>query len=442
MNEPHVVVVGGGYSGTLQTIELLNQGARVTLIERSPLLARGVAYGTSHSDHLLNVRAQGMSAFAERPSHFSDWLTSAGIGGPSDFVARRTYGAYLGELLDHAKMEAGVRLRLHNGDAVDVRSLGTREIVRLRDGSVVEADAVVLALGNLPPEPPRGIDPDALGSGIYISDPWKEDITAGLASSDTILLIGTGLTSIDAALILDSAGFEGKILALSRRGLLPRAHSNEQVVPPTAKPTARPSARALTRFVRETAAKVGWRPAVDSLRPATQVLWANAGADERRRFLRHLRPWWDVHRHRIAPSIAARIDGLREAGRLEVAAGKVLSVSSAGRDALIRLRPRGSAEAIEIRVQRLVNCTGPQADISRAGEPLLDNLLASGRIRPDPLQIGIDVDAECRTINLAGRSPSLLAVGPLTKGAVWEIVAVPDIRQQVRALAERLGGTP
>ncbi len=439
MTPQHVAVVGGGYSGTLQAIELLNRGARVTLIERRPPLARGVAYGTAHSDHLLNVRARAMSALADRPDHFADWLAGKGLGGADDFAPRRTYGAYLGELLDGAKAAAGDRLRAIEGEAIDVTSGGPVEIVTLQGGRTISADAVVLALGNLPPERMRGIDADAFGPGVYVSDPWKEGVAAHLTGADTVLLIGTGLTAVDAALMLDSGGFRGRILALSRRGLLPRAHADTPLNAAGMPAPPEPNARALIRCVRAHAAEVGWRAAVDSLRPVTQALWAGAGPAERQRFLRHLRPWWDVHRHRIAPSIAARIRGMQEAGRLEIAAGKIVDAASDGTHAAVTWRARGSDAHQQLRARRIVNCTGPQADIGRAGEPLLDALLAAGRIRPDSCRIGIDVDAECRAVDRSGApAPRLFAVGPMTKGAFWEIVAVPDIRQQVRRLAERL----
>lgn len=434
----HVAVIGGGFTGTLQAIELLDRGMRVTLIERDPLWARGVAYGTAHCDHLLNVRASGMSAFADRPSHFTEWLSARGLGGADDFAPRRTYGSYLIELLELTKRRSGERLQMLSAEAIDVKSGGAGEIVHLRGGGTVEAEAAVLASGNLPPDNMRSIDPEAL-DGVYVADPWKESIEEGLADSDTVLLIGTGLTAVDAALILDSAGFAGRILAVSRRGLLPRAHSDVPVIAAQLRPPLEPSSTALIRWVRARAADVGWRAAVDSLRPVTQTLWANAGRADRRRFLRHLRPWWDVHRHRIAPLVAARIRNMQESGRLEIAAGKIVRAAADGRHALLSWRPRGSSADVQLRVRRIVNCTGPQADISRAGDPLLGTLLAAGRIRPDSCRIGIDVDLDCGTIDVSGASSrTLLAAGPLTKGAFWEIVAVPDIRQQVRSLAERL----
>jgi uncharacterized NAD(P)/FAD-binding protein YdhS len=438
LTQRHVAIIGGGYSGTLQAIALLRQGARVTLIERGEQVGRGVAYSTPHADHLLNVRASGMSAFADEPAHFAQWLAARG-GGAGDFAERRLYGTYVQELLAGAAASAGDRLQIILDEATDVVRDGVRESVRLADGGSLAADAVILSIGNLAPDVPRTIAPELRQSAIYVSDPWAADIAAGLEDEDQVLLIGTGLTAIDAALMLDSAGFRGRILALSRRGLVPRAHVDPPVAAAGLQEMPQAECTSLIRRVRGDARKIGWRAAVDQLRPVTQPLWDAAGVEQRRRFLRHLRPYWDVHRHRIAPSIAARIDAMAEEERLTFAAGKILSTSLDGELAQVSWRPRGSTETASLMVARIVNCTGPQGDISRAGEPLLDRLLASGRIRPDVCRIGIDVDTASRTIGAAGEtSPSLFAIGPMTRGTFWEVVAVPDIRTQVRAVAAAL----
>jgi len=438
LTQRHVAIIGGGYSGTLQAISLLRRGARVTLIERAEQVGRGVAYSTPHSDHLLNVRAGAMSAFADEPAHFAKWLEARG-GGAADFAERRIYGTYLQELLASAAANAGDRLKIIRGEAADVVRDGVTEIVRLEDGGSVAADAVILSIGNLAPDVPRTIATELRQSAIYVADPWAKDISAGLTPEDQVLLIGTGLTAIDAALMLDSAGFRGRILALSRRGLIPRTHQDPALAAAGLEEMPQADCTSLVRRVRTDAVRIGWRAAVDQLRPVTQALWSAAGVEQRRRFLRHLRPYWDVHRHRIAPSIGARIQGMAEEGRLSFAAGKILSTSLDGETGQVSWRPRGGRETASLVVARIVNCTGPQADISRAGEPLLDRLLASGRIRPDPCRIGIDVDTASRTITAAGEtSSSLHAIGPMTRGTFWEIVAVPDIRAQVRAVAETL----
>lgn len=439
MSPVHVAIVGGGYSGTLQAIQLLRRGVRVTLIERAQRLGRGVAYSTPHGDHLLNVPAGRMSAFPDEPSHFADWFAKNHGGEPADFAQRRRYGNYLEELLAEAGNASGGRLTLIRGEAIDVVKGAAGETVSLRSGERIEADHVILALGNLEPDIPPDVPAELRTGGLYIADPWAGDISGGLGEEDQVLLIGTGLTAIDAALMLDSAGFKGRILAISRRGLVPRPHSPTpgHAAGLEAPPLARGSK--LVRFVRHEVARIGWRAAVDQLRPVTHQLWAEASVAERRRFLRHLRPWWDVHRHRIAPSIAQRIQGMEREDRLHFEAGKIVSLSASGGVAAVEWRPRGSSGIQRVKAARIVNCTGPQMDISRAGEALLDRLIETGRIRPDPCRIGIDVDREWRTLGRTGEpSATLHSVGPMTKGAVWEIVAVPDIRNQVQALARRL----
>jgi uncharacterized NAD(P)/FAD-binding protein YdhS len=195
----------------------------------------------------------------------------------------------------------------------------------------------------------------------------------------------------------------------------------------------------LTRYLRRRSAEVGWRSAVHELRSVTQGLWRDASPAQRGRFLRHLRPWWDVHRHRIAPAVGAAIERLEEAGQLSFAAGKIMSIVPVEGGARLTWRSRGS-EAIEaVEAAQIVNCTGPEMNIVRAGEPLFDALLASGRIRPDPLRIGLDVDWDCRVLGEQGRaSDTLSAIGPVTRGTFWESVAVPDIRVQADRVARRL----
>ena len=420
--------MGGGAAGALQALHLAKAGvADVALIERAGAPGRGVAYGTRRSEHLLNVPARRMSALADDPDHFARWFAARAGGTEEDYAPRMLYGDYLSELIEAAGIAA-----VH-GEAIDVRP----GAVLLAGGGAVAADAVVLAPGNFKPATPRGVDPKALG-GLWIADPWAEGIAAGLGPDDRVLLLGTGLTAVDAALTLEATGFAGRILALSRRGLAPRVHgAREPVCVPGEDLT--PSCVAMLRRVRARSAEIGWHAAVYELRNVTQKLWRAASGAERKRFLRHLRPWWDVHRHKLAPAVGARIAAMQAAGRLEVAAGRLVSIAREGDRAAVRFRPRGRTEIETLGAARIVNCTGPEADIARAGEPLLQALLAAGRIRPDPLGLGIDVDGDCRTIDADGRASNWLhAIGPVTKGAFWESVAVPDIRGQAARVAEMI----
>ena len=435
----HVVIVGGGFSGTLFAINLLrHEGPRATLIERRPTqMARGVAYSAAHAEHLLNVRAGNMSALPDDPSHFVRWLQAEGLGDATTFVSRRVYGQYLRGLLDAAMAAHPGRIALIQGDVRAIERMRGGVTLSLRGGDEIVADAAVLALGNLPPHDPGGIDPAALPAGCYLSDPWAGDIAADLTDADRVVLIGSGLTAIDATLTLEAAGFRGEVLALSRRGLHPRAHADLPGQPGLReKPVG--SLSALVRHVRTRADAIGWRAAVDALRPVTQLMWGAADAATRARFLRHLRPYWDVHRHRLAPSIAAKIDAFVAAGRLRFVAGRIVSAEAEGDGACLSWRPRGSDSVETVTARRVVNCTGTQGDLLRSEEPLLRQLIAAGLARPDALRIGLDVDHQSQVIHADGTvDDRLFCIGPMTRGDLWEVVAVPDIRQQNWTLARR-----
>lgn len=425
-----VAIVGGGAAGTLQALHLARAGiGPVTLIERARMPGRGVAYSTQRPEHLLNVPARRMSAFADDPEHFTRWFASRAGGTAEDYAPRMLYGDYLAGLLREAGIEAVA------GEAVDVA--GGR--VLLANGGAIEADIVILAPGNFKPATPRGIDPAALGP-LWVDDPWAAGIAEGLGRGDVVMLLGTGLTAVDAALTLEAKGFAGRIVAMSRRGLAPRAHGARE---PLCAPCEDlpPSCVAMLRRVRARSEAIGWRAAVYELRTVTQALWGAASIEERRRFLRHLRPWWDVHRHKLAPAVGATIEAMQKTARLSIAGGRLVSATADGDRAAVRFRARGSDKIESLQVARIVNCTGPEADIARAGEPLLTALLDSGRIRADVLKVGIHVDRDCRTIDASGRaSETLFAIGPVTKGTFWESVAVPDIRGQAARIAGLIAG--
>ncbi|GAO39160.1 hypothetical protein SCH01S_28_00180 [Sphingomonas changbaiensis NBRC 104936] len=436
----HVAIVGGGFSGTLLAINLLrHDGPRVTLIERrQDQLARGVAYGSARPDHLLNVRAGGMSAFPDDPAHFERWL-GARAAGRSPFVRRRLYGLYLRELLAQVAADTDHRLRVIHGEVTDVIEADGRLRLVMDEAPAIEADTVVLSVGNLPPAIPTGVGLEALDGGAYVDDPWSLGPDGAPDIRGRTLLIGTGLTAVDVLLDLDGRGLAGEVFALSRRGLLARAHDLGQ---PAVTAAALPDARRLsqlTRRVRMRARAIGWRSAIDELRPVTHQLWWRADHATRRRFLRHLRPYWDVHRHRLAPEAMQRVQGIEAAGRFRAEAGQLLGVERSPDGLNVRWRPRGTSEVRTLQVDRIINCTGVHGDLSRSDQPLLQNLVGRGVIRPDRLGLGIDTDAACRTVDAAGvANRSLYCIGPMTRGAFWEMTAVPDLRRQAWMIARRL----
>ena len=369
-----------------------------------------------------------MSAIAGEPDHFARAFEREG-GERRGFAQRRFFGRYLGGILDEA---------VRSGCAEIVEATAMRGIrnqdgwrVDFHDGSAIETNALVLAVGNQEPEP---LSAFAGIGGRFIRNPWGEAARAAVEdvarSGSPALLIGTGLTMVDLVLSLDAAGHQGKILALSRRGLIPRSHADFDPAPVDQGDVPSGSVRRLWRWLRRRSAEVGWRAAVDSLRPHSHPLWQSLDEDQQRRFLRHARPWWDVHRHRIAPEVGATIARMVADGRLEIIAGRIATVDAVPEGLTVGYRRRGKQDVHAESFAYAFNCTGPLHSIARSNDPLLRSLLDGGEIRPDRLGIGIEVDGTCR----AGEH--LWAMGPLTKGRYWEIIAVPDIREQAAQVAD------
>jgi uncharacterized NAD(P)/FAD-binding protein YdhS len=451
-----IAIIGAGFSGTLLSLHLLRHcpaHTRLVLIERNSQFGRGLAYATANANHILNVPAARMSAFHHRPSDFLDWLKRQppeACGdtppGPQTFAPRRLFGAYVRALLNEEIKRSGRhRLELIKGDVLALDRSALPMELTLDRGRTVQADIAVLAIGNFPPEPMPVGNTGFYDTPFYRADPWTAEALAELDADAGVLLLGSGLTTVDAVISLLDRGHRGPIHALSRRGLLPRRHAAVPVPAPQHEPYPT-SVNALTRFLRAEAERAaaqgsGWQPVIDELRPFTVDLWQAMPLQHRKRFLRHLRPWWDVHRHRMAARVADRIDAARASGQFRMLVGRVRDY--AVRDGLVEVsyRPRRQDRLAAITVSRVVNCAGPGADYDRIQEPLIRDLLRDGVVRPDPLRLGLEVTGNCALLNREGAiSRRLFAVGPVTKGTFWEITAVPDIRRQTEKLAEYLAG--
>jgi len=377
---------------------------------------------------LLNVRADGMSALAEDPDHFARRFEAEG-GHRTGFAERRLFGRYLREILESV---IGIgHAQVDHSSVVEARLDDGMWRLALNDGRVLKARALALAVGNQEPQP---LEAFGAGGDRYVNNPWGEEARGAVRrlvdNGGSALLIGTGLTMVDLALSLDAAGYQGRIVALSRRGQIPRAHADFHPAPIEFEAVPGGSVIGLWRWLRRRSAEVGWRAAIDSLRPYSHALWQGLDLDQQRRFLRHARPWWDVHRHRIAPQVAARIHDMVAEGLLEIVAGRVIAANPADGGLEVEIRRRGSDRSSSERFDYVINCTGPLHVMDQTHDPLLRGLLDSGVVRPDHLGIGLQVDEHSRAGN------RLWALGPLTKGRYWEIIAVPDIRGQAAAIAE------
>jgi len=450
-----VAIVGAGFSGTLVSAHLMRRASStlaVALIERSARqLGRGVAYSTTMDCHLLNVPAGNMSAFPDDPEHFLRWAKAreksvvnppwvTGVTATS-FLPRRVYGDYLCGLLDEAERGAksGVRLERKVDEAVGLTLIPQGVSLRLASGDCLQTRRVVLALGNFPPGHPAVADPTFYQSPRYHGNPWASELLATLLMTESCLLIGSGLTMVDWAIALNEAGYRGTIHVVSRRGLWPKAHRPADPLAFGIDPDASPPAvRAWLQRIRQYIRSLGcdWRAVIDALRPTNQKLWDALSPPEQQRFLRHVRPYWDCHRHRLAPVVAERLQALVESGQLVRHVGRIVACQEDGSGVEVMIRDRGLDRIRPLFVDAVVNCSGSQSDYRKLDSPLVSDILAQHLGCPDPLSLGFNVDPTGALLDGDGKpSPYLFTLGPPQKGIFWETTAVPEIRVQAARLA-------
>ncbi len=426
--------------------QLLRRGrpVRVALINRFGPIGRGVAYRTRIEAHVLNVPASGMSALPEDPEHFLRWARGRDTAiGPDTFVSRRVYGEYLEAVLREAESARGGCLERVVGEIVDIEPDSDGAALTFAGGNRRHFDKVVLALGNYSPA-----NPSAEGSGFYqtdryVRDPWIRGSLDVIRPGESVLMLGTGLTALDVALDLAGRGVALPLRAISRHGLVPHPHAPAKISPElTPELVSLPlNVRGLVSAVRRAAKSPGnnWLGVVGALRPAIPGLWQELYEPERERFLRHVRAYWEIHRHRAAPGTRAAIDRMRQAGELQIRAARVLRWEPTADGVRVVIRPRGQTATEALFVERVVNCTGPSSDVRRIGDRFLDALCRRGLAVPDPLALGLEVSDELALLDASGQaSPTLFLVGPLLKARFWEATAVPELRQHALRVAERL----
>lgn len=456
---PTVVVVGGGFSGSMSAAQLLlsakqaNLPLHAALIERRGAIGEGVAYGTREPVHLLNVPAGRMSAWPDHPDDFVQWAErrrGAAVA-PGEFLPRQWYGEYVREtLLATARQtEGSVPFSVVFDEARRVaRHPAGGWMVHLARGGSLRADAVILALGHRPPANPLS----RLWTGPqtrFIGDPWRPFAMNVVGPDEPVVILGSGLTAVDTVLSLTQQPRQAPITLVSRRGLLPEAHATTPVAPVDLKPlvsellamTGGLRVRTLLSKIKRCALEVTktggtWRSVVDGLRPHTEALWKALSLLERRVFLTELRPFWEVLRHRMAPTIAERFQELIEQGQVRLVAGSVESARAEGDSIRLVLRERRTHRRAETEAAWVVNCTGPLPSNSVESNPVVGSLIVYGFLKPDELALGVETTAEGNAIAEDGQTvEDLFVVGTLRKPALWESTAVPELRSQAAAVA-------
>jgi uncharacterized NAD(P)/FAD-binding protein YdhS len=475
-----VAIVGAGFSGTLVAANLLKSQhwsqTRVVLIERAEKAARGKAYADRDYPYLLNVPAGRMSADPHSPLDFVSFAQHRiPEATADDFLPRSLYGQYLEATLLDAEVSASplVSFERLRGDVCAIRPSGdgspsggqggSRDAgdegysrgrhrgvfdVVLSDGRTLVADDVVLAMGNPPPTALPGTEALLDAGDCYVADPWAAPLS--FRAGESVLLVGAGLTMVDVATSAAAASNGQVVLhSISRHGLVPSSqtafsHSTCKGDSTAMLRAASFSALTLLRSVRELADETerhggDWREAVTFIRNIAPALWQRLPAREKRRILRHVRPYWDVHRHRLPSETLAKLQFLRRRRKLNIHAGRLLKFEQVGGQVRVTWKARGDQEPQTLLVDRVINCTGPEYNVQRSADSLVRSLLAQGLIVSDALNLGIRTAAYGAVIGSDGRTATnLFYVGPMLRADHWEATAAQELRVHAERLASYL----
>jgi len=440
-----VGVVGGGFTGAAAAIACLariDRPFRLVVVEPSASLGRGVAYGAHHPLHLLNVRTRDLSVRARQPGDFLNWAfrqldqgeNHAGLheGLAHTFLPRQLFGEYVRErLFEAVEARPDVELKILNEVATACTNDGGRFTLRFDRSEPLVADSVLLATA-------YGLSPSGLTGALA---PFEALPSDRLASAKSIALIGSGLTMVDVLLSARRDGFQGKAIVISRRGQPPRSHAAKGVVPhqiglPRSKRVSGLTGSVAIACAAAEAHGTPWQSVINGLRASLQDIWRSLPVEEQSRFLRHVRPLWDAHRHRLPPEVHGRVKAEFDDGRAVLLRGSVTSVKREADGFGLTLRPRGSGRLQTLTVDLAFDCTGHRPDLS---SPLIQGLVAQGAARADAHRLGLAVEPNGQVLGRSGApTRGLFALGPLCQGSLWEITAVPEIVRQCDEAATSL----
>lgn len=453
----HVVtIVGGGTCSAILATHLLtgrDSGIEVHLIDPVTEPGWSPAPGDTDSGHILNMPAGRMSLYADTPNDFVRWVRRHGPGlgwpqaataNPATYLPRRLYYQYVRSSL----ADAAARIEAIDGHARFFRHVGQVHrlsprpdavTLNIDDGTRVVSDAVVLAPSIRPPAvgfPVTGT------SGRFVANPWSRDALAAIGANDRILVVGTGLLTVDVVAALDQAGHKGPLTAISPLGRLPFVRGVAEPHPPILTPED--FADGVAKAIRKVRTAIDdgvadWRTAIDSLRPASDKLWQSLPPVAQDRLMRHFHRFWELHRHRLPADSADMLLRWTSRGQLTVLAGWVVGLTLDATGARLEVRPRGSLDAVHHTADWVLNCAPPAAILDAPRDPLTDFLLGTGIARPNRTGQGFDTDHTGHLVDAAGNpAANIFVLGQPRKGHAFEASLIPTIRPQFETLSSLL----
>jgi len=467
---PRVTIVGGGFTGASVAVQLVRASPvaiKATIVEPRLSVGAGLAYSTDDQDHRLNAPMEGHILDPSDPSALQRWCRKYDVAendrgavasDGSLFLRRKDFGAFVSETVQsHARSATGSTIRHLRDMATDASPRAGAVDVRTRDGRLLTSELLVVATGNAMPRLPAEFAEDMSGSSAVVAVPTDLGRIHQIPKSARVLLIGSGLTALDVLSTMLKSGHHGVITAISRRGLRPHANRPMITAPefditralldrvdgPVAsfirEAGTPPTTLALLRALRSQIRAVestgdSWHTAFDELRDVVWQVWPTLPASEKKRFMKHLRSWWDVHRFRCPPQNDVIVRDAERNGRVAFRAARLHSVAEEA-DSRIRvvLRGRGLLSLQTAYFDAVINCTGIDAAAGVRSNPFLASLYRAGSIRADESGFGFAVDAGCRPIGQdRGANDSIRIFGPPNAGTFGDSFGAIFIAAQIR----------
>jgi uncharacterized NAD(P)/FAD-binding protein YdhS len=465
-----IAIIGGGATGVSVLTQLITQFESVStqirlkiyLIETTSKIGPGLAYSTDNKHHILNMSAETMGIYPEKSGDFVEWLKesksyfsdhSEAIN--SQYLPRLLYGKYLENrfqlALDRAKKNE-ISVELVNDEAIAVKTDHNRVLLDLRNGRRIDADYLVLALGNLPPT----VGQEMISKPGYVHCQWhNKDKLDRIPSREPVAILGSGLSAVDAVLSLITNGHKGKITLVSRNGWLPKVRSVPRLY--ERKLLTLRTLRLITKggrlplslkhvewlFQKEIelaeGRKIDWEAVFDltetgkvlkndllsargnvlawqnvliSTETIINDIWNMMSLGDQALFDKKYSTLWSVFRHPMPVKNAEKILGYLEGGQLEVRGGLQKFAFKEDGDRFVFEFAESLLEA-----SYLINTSGHGSQITKIQSQFIQNALNQGVITPQVFG-GLNIDYHSNNV-INGNNEILshvYAVGSLTKG--------------------------
>ncbi|MAH83201.1 MAG: hypothetical protein CBB68_02410 [Rhodospirillaceae bacterium TMED8] len=461
-----VVILGGGYTGTTAAINLSRLSPHpltIIVVEPRKDVGAGVAYSSRHPDHRLNAPSSLHFVIPDERAALDDWfLQTVGLECDPEaraidgslFIRRSDFGDFVSAQFKRHAIEnpSGSTLTHVRDSAIDVKQHGKSFLIKMVSGSILRADSILITTSNYKPSIPFPFTGKLETHPALVPNPWDVDSLEALPNNARGLIIGNGLTAADVVTLLKRKGHTGVVTALSRRGLQPtvrpRSHAGfEQHI--LDRVAARPSLftkkhgrlrtvleifRAIRSDVKKAEASgLPWQSAFDDLRDSARDVWVHLPIEEKRRYMRHAGPYYDIHRYRFSPQTNEQLIAAKAQGWFKQQRGKLTAARSDCRRIIVEWQDETNGEAYRDTLDFVVICVGPETRPEKTSNPLLHSLIKRGIAKTSDLGVGLATDKFSRAIGHDSMPVNnAFVLGPLAFASFGYCLGVPFIMPQIR----------